>query len=1498
MAEVDISTVKAQQGFKTLAQETEVLRKRMFTLAKELDKNRAVANSLSNVFLGKLTPAEKKIVAVTKQAEAAFVRQAKATNTAREKVKNLAAALKLAGATQQQQGFILRSVNQQLKRFDKEMSSGVRSARQFQAAQDRLNRTLGIGNRNLRVINAAQKKQARTARDAKNKNDRLSATLRNLGSSAVFAVGPLSGIGARITALGAIAVRTGVKIALFAAGLVAAGVAAFKLIGGALRAAIAFQKIESALVVATGSLVGAKDAFAFVSDISLKLGLNLEQAADQFAQLAAAAKGTSLEGAGVRSLFASTAKASVALGLSVDQTTGIFRAFQQIISKGTVQSEELRGQLGERLPGAFQLAAIAMGVTTKELGKMLELGQVLADDLLPKLGAEFEKRFAKQALEASKNLRAGINRLSSSTFLFSLELDNTIKSSQVAAGFLDNLSNTVRFLTKNLVSLIAQVGGAAVGLATLAVPAIIGGLVKLAGVIKGVAASVLGLGAAMATGPLGLVALFVRLAIAAGASLATFAFLSDGLKETADSQEELSRHLGNYIDLVKEAEGATKSAINAQIALAEKGVRAIKLELEALSAVLGNRPLAELKELGKLEQFLIFTPIIRDVTNFFRSLGADTTVEETKARMKALVEQLEEFANKIEELKTLPEVSLGAAAAKQEITDLIEELEVLNKVKAALARGDLIAAKRIPAEAEARKLVKDIPVQDLQAEIERLGLPDVDLSELSNRFTSEGREFIKTVEGISSEITITTDKIKGSIGKFVNIPTVFGGQVVSEEEAVKRISATGGVDPETGKLLESFDTIEQAQAAAELRSKSLGLELDRLFAGPRRDIITQKVTGLNVAIEKTGAANKKSRKELEAAPEAVRRLNLQVANLVAQSKALKAGPEAIREFEATLREQKTLKAYTKAIEGLDEASKKLIPTYKEFKAAVEGVRLGKLTAKVDEQIAAMKSSNEVLKLRIAGLKEEADALEIRNKLEAEFGKEIKDDKIKQLRTELELGKKLTEEFKLQQAAEKEAARLAADLSKVIGTAFEDAIIKGDDFRSVLKGILDDISRIILRSTVTKPFETFLTKQLDDSDALSFLTGSSSAPSGPGPGTGPEVRSATNLTALGQSAAGAATTVSSLGTAGVTATTALQSTATSLTGALAGGLTAQTTGALNAATGLNAVGVAAQAAAASLSTLSTSKGSSVGGSVLGGVLGLFTGGSSSGPGALSLSDPGFAHGGRPPANTPSIVGENGPELFVPGVPGTIVSNADLAKLLSGAGQETQAPAPPNQGNISAGQGAKNAGAFTNPFTATIALALAFFNKKDLTIAGNLGNLDAPTLGGLPNPKGFAESFGSPGGAGPSGAGAASGDPDSSGAGAGAGPGEGGQGVGSGVGGAPGGTAGVGSGNGGSSDGASADAGPDAGAGGPGTGFRHGGRPPIGRSSVVGEAGPELFIPDSFRGGGQGGPINISVNQRFDFRGASIEAVALLRQESTRIKNETLAEARRARTRGGR
>lgn len=205
-----------------------------------------------------------------------------------------------------------------------------------------------------------------------------------------------------------------------ALGAVTFGGTAF--VSGIVRARMELDRIDSTLRAGTGSREAAAREMAFVAAEAERLGLDLSTAALQFAQLTAAAKGTELAGQGAREIFTSVAEASTVLGLSADQASGALNAIQQMISKGTVSAEELRGQLGERLPGAFQMAARSMGVTTRELGQMLQRGEIMAEDLLPRLAAEMRASFGPQVPAASRTLRAEFARLQTQVTLLQGEL--------------------------------------------------------------------------------------------------------------------------------------------------------------------------------------------------------------------------------------------------------------------------------------------------------------------------------------------------------------------------------------------------------------------------------------------------------------------------------------------------------------------------------------------------------------------------------------------------------------------------------------------------------------------------------------------------------------------------------------------------------------------------------------------------------------------------------------------------------------------------------------------------------------------------------------------------------------------------------------------------------------------------------------------------------------------------------------------------------------------
>lgn len=181
-----------------------------------------------------------------------------------------------------------------------------------------------------------------------------------------------------------------------------------------LNAQVAAQKLQASLEYVAGGSAGASKELEYLRATSQRLGLSFSSASTAYARFAAATKESGISADATRQTFEGVAKAATTMGLSAEETNGALLALSQIASKGVVSAEELRGQLGERLPGAFSIAAKAMGVTERELGKMLETGEVLASDFLPRFAAALNDKFAQPV----NNVSAELNRLQSAWDLF------------------------------------------------------------------------------------------------------------------------------------------------------------------------------------------------------------------------------------------------------------------------------------------------------------------------------------------------------------------------------------------------------------------------------------------------------------------------------------------------------------------------------------------------------------------------------------------------------------------------------------------------------------------------------------------------------------------------------------------------------------------------------------------------------------------------------------------------------------------------------------------------------------------------------------------------------------------------------------------------------------------------------------------------------------------------------------------------------------------------
>lgn len=185
---------------------------------------------------------------------------------------------------------------------------------------------------------------------------------------------------------------------------------------------------------------------AWLSDIVNRYGLDLVAVTERYIKFRAATISSNLSAQQTQQIFESVSKASAVLGLKTDELRGVYLALEQMISKNKVTTEELRRQLGERLPGAFDIMAKSIGVTSSQLNEMLRNGEVMAEEVLPNFAKELEKTFGIENVRNVDTLVAAQNRLRTAW----IELVDAIQAGGAFKGFFNTIASGVRWIKENI----------------------------------------------------------------------------------------------------------------------------------------------------------------------------------------------------------------------------------------------------------------------------------------------------------------------------------------------------------------------------------------------------------------------------------------------------------------------------------------------------------------------------------------------------------------------------------------------------------------------------------------------------------------------------------------------------------------------------------------------------------------------------------------------------------------------------------------------------------------------------------------------------------------------------------------------------------------------------------------------------------------------------------------------------------------------------------------
>lgn len=245
------------------------------------------------------------------------------------------------------------------------------------------------------------------------------------------------------------------QVVTFAAALGAGGIGLSNLVSRFVDVARETNRVSTALKNVSGSMSQYADNQRFLVDMAKKYGLEINALTGNFAKFTASASASNMSMEEQRKIFESVSRAVTAFGMSAEDSNGVFLALSQMMSKGKISSEELRLQMGERLPIALQAMAKAAGTSVAGLDKLLKEGKLMSADVLPKFADALNEMIPNVD---TNNLETSVNRLKNifTELVNSMDVQGKYKSLvDWLAGALDSLKGKISGIFTFIIGIIS-----------------------------------------------------------------------------------------------------------------------------------------------------------------------------------------------------------------------------------------------------------------------------------------------------------------------------------------------------------------------------------------------------------------------------------------------------------------------------------------------------------------------------------------------------------------------------------------------------------------------------------------------------------------------------------------------------------------------------------------------------------------------------------------------------------------------------------------------------------------------------------------------------------------------------------------------------------------------------------------------------------------------------------------------------------------------------------
>jgi len=381
-----------------------------------------------------------------------------------------------------------REVSTELRKIQGTSAQSINNLRGYSNAWKEIANSVKVGSQEFKLATAEAAKL-----DAQLKKVTPSAGGRGgLGKAAQIA-GTISGAGVFGGVEGALGAGVGAVVG-GVPGAIAGGAIGAQL--GALRqqAALIAENVASinkyriALAGVSRDQEDYTQSIQAVNKFTAQFLLPLGQTTEQYTRLKASIVGAGLSTKETNTVFRGISAAIIGTGGNAEKLNAALNATAQVFSKGKVSAEELRQQIGERLPGAFTIFAQSIGKTPQELDKALEDGKVTLDDFL-KFSEELYKRYGETAsILATAPENAGA-RLKVALDLASVTFGGFFQV--VGAGFQNLISGVLSWALSNEESIKRVITVFAIGFNQLG--KIVGGFAKfLVGVFNAAFTTLLG----------------------------------------------------------------------------------------------------------------------------------------------------------------------------------------------------------------------------------------------------------------------------------------------------------------------------------------------------------------------------------------------------------------------------------------------------------------------------------------------------------------------------------------------------------------------------------------------------------------------------------------------------------------------------------------------------------------------------------------------------------------------------------------------------------------------------------------------------------------------------------------------------------------------------------------------------------------------------------------------------------------------------------------------